>query len=73
VVVRLELGDLLLPVRVEDVAVLSREALVNLRASAIVSQPHRASSYILPWAGEQLRVGRMALGGNLDQTSAEGG
>lgn len=30
------------------------------------------ASYILPRAGEQLRVGRMALGGNLDQTSAGG-
>lgn len=30
VFVRLELGDLLLPIRIEDIAVVAREALVNL-------------------------------------------
>jgi hypothetical protein len=70
--VRLELGNLLLPVRVEDVAVVSREALVDLPLiSAPVSAFSAVASYILPRAGEQLWVGRVALGGNLDQISVD--
>jgi len=46
--VRLELRHLLLPVCVEDVAVVALQALID----------------ILPRAGKQLWVGRMALGGN---------
>ena len=41
VFVRLELGDLLLPVCVEDVAVVTREALVYLRLLAIVCAGRR--------------------------------
>jgi hypothetical protein len=70
--VRLELGYLLLPVRVEDVAVVARKALINLPLiSASVSAFSEVASYILPRAGEQLWVGRVALGSNLDQISAD--
>jgi hypothetical protein len=34
--VRLELGDLLLPVRIQDVAVVTRETLVDLQSSVSV-------------------------------------
>jgi len=49
VLIGLELRDLLLPIGVEDVAVVAREALID----------------ILPRADEQLWVGGVALGGNL--------
>ena len=70
--VRLELGDLLLPVCVEDVAIVAREALVYLSMISSCLSPQRIASYILPRAGEQLRVWGVALGGNLDQISAGG-
>jgi hypothetical protein len=41
--VRLELRDLLLPVRVEDVAVVSRETLVDLTLSALTVSTRIAS------------------------------
>ena len=72
VLVRLELRDLLLPVGIQDVAIVAREALVDLRwlVSATVSALNVVASYILPRAREELRIWRMALGGNLDQISA---
>lgn len=62
----LKLRDLLLPVCVQDIAVATREALIDLRR---VSQRRIAlwdgNSYVLPCAGEQLRVGGMAVRSDL--------
>jgi hypothetical protein len=71
VFVRLELRDLLLPVCIEDVTVVTRESLVDLKSSAcaMVAMTY-ASAYILPGTGEQLRVRSVVLRGNLDQISA---
>jgi hypothetical protein len=71
VLVRLELGDLLLPVCVENVAVVARQALVDLCSVSV--RPIELSAegaYVLPRGCKQLGIRRMALGGNLDQTSA---
>ena len=69
--VRLELSNLLLPVGVEDVAVVAIEALVDL--AVLASLPAtlvNEVSHILPRACKQLGIGSVALSGNLDQTSA---
>jgi hypothetical protein len=71
VLVRLKLGDLLLPVCVEDVAVVARQALVDLCLVSLRTMRLSAKgAYVLPRGCEQLGIGRMALGGNLEQTSA---
>lgn len=71
--VRLELGYLLLPVRVEDVAVVTREALVYLPVSAAGAvDAAEARAYVLPGTGEELRIRSLVLRGNLDQISATG-
>lgn len=72
--VGLELGDLLLPIGVEDVAVVARETLIDLRSLAVwhTAVDFELAEYILPRASEQLWVGSVALGGNLDRLSARG-
>jgi hypothetical protein len=69
--IRLELGDLLLPVGVEDVAVVASESLVDLLPSACVMvATTKVSAYVLPGTGEELRIRGVVLRGNLDQISA---
>jgi hypothetical protein len=69
--VRLELRDLLLPVCVENVAVVASESLVDLGLSACVMvATTEVSAYVLPGTGEQLRIRSVVLRGNLDQISA---
>lgn len=64
--VRLKLGYLLLPVGVEDISVISCEALIDLLSLALYCASKESMlSYILPRAGEQLGVGSMTLCGNL--------
>lgn len=72
--VRLQLCDLLLPVCVEDVAVVAIETLVDLRslvngAMCACADGEGLVAYILPRSSEQLWVGSMSLSSNLYQIS----
>ena len=71
VFVRFELRNLILPVCVENVAVVASESLVDLWLSAcVIVATTEVSAYVLPGTGEQLRIRSVVLRGNLDQISA---
>lgn len=75
VVVRLELGDLVLPIDIEDVAILAIETLVDLysfvsdargEAQRPTTKKEKArEAYICPLSGKNLRVRSCTAGSNL--------